>query len=214
MKKYFKIVRHYEHCLDQYGDTHLGVDWPNPEDLEKRFQVMLEVIKPPFTSHASLLDFGCGASHFYEFLLKTKNTNIEYSGLDISEKFICLSQKKFPEINFFCLDILEQPALVPNFDFMIMNGVFTEKRDLTFEEMFKYFSNVITICFAKVHVGLAFNVMSKHVDWERKDLFHVSLDTITNFLTKKLTRHFIIRNDYGLYEYTIYLYKEPSSWQK
>lgn len=49
--------------------------------------------------------------------------------------------------------------------------------------------------------------MSKDVDWEREDLFHLSLDELSNFLTKEVSRNFIIRNDYGLYEYTTYLYK-------
>ncbi len=33
---------------------------------------------------------------------------------------------------------------------------------------------------------------------------------LVNFLTRELSRHFIIRNDYGLYEYTTYLYHKPA----
>ena len=39
------IYKHYEKCLDKYGDSHLGVDWPNKEDVYKRFDIMLNVIK-------------------------------------------------------------------------------------------------------------------------------------------------------------------------
>jgi len=49
--------------------------------------------------------------------------------------------------------------------------------------------------------------MSKQVDWEVETLFHVPLDDISKFLSKKITRNFVIRNDYGLHEYTVYLYK-------
>jgi hypothetical protein len=49
--------------------------------------------------------------------------------------------------------------------------------------------------------------MSKHVDWEREDLFHLPFDRLTSFLTNRLSRHFVIRHDYGLYEYTTYVYK-------
>ena len=66
--------------------------------------------------------------------------------------------------------------------------------------------------FAKARKGVAFNVMSKSVDWERDDLFHLSADRLITFLTKSLSRHFIIRNDYGLYEYTTYVYKQPCTW--
>ena len=49
--------------------------------------------------------------------------------------------------------------------------------------------------------------MSKNVDWERDDLFHLSHDLLSDFLCRKITRNYIIRNDYGLYEYTVYLFK-------
>ena len=43
-KHYTKIINHYEKCLDEHGDSHLGVDWPNKEEADKRYRVMLEVI--------------------------------------------------------------------------------------------------------------------------------------------------------------------------
>ena len=52
------------------------------------------------------------------------------------------------------------------------------------------------------------NTMSKHVDWERHDLFHLPLETLTTFLCRDVSRHFVIRNDYGLYEYTTYVFHE------
>jgi hypothetical protein len=55
--------------------------------------------------------------------------------------------------------------------------------------------------------GVAFNVMARHVDWMRDDLFHLSLDEMASFACRELSRDFVIRNDYGLYEYTVYVYK-------
>lgn len=212
-KRYSRIITHYESCLEKYGDTHLGVDWPNKKDTQTRYNIMLEVMKFDKTNHVSLLDFGCGASHLYEYILQHQLDHIAYSGLDISEKFIQLSQKKFPALPYYCIDILEAPHEVPEVDYIVINGVFTEKRELTFHEMLEYFQTVLVEVFAKARKGLAFNVMSKQVDWERKDLFHVPFDMLAEFLVKNLSRHFIFRNDYGLYEYTVYLYHQPHSGQ-
>ena len=209
-KKYLEIKLHYENCLERFGDSHLGVDWPKLEDVDKRHQVMLEIIKySPFQSKdkISLLDFGCGASHFYEYLLKTKIQNIEYSGLDFSQKFITLSKNKFPNTQYYCTDILDDNEEIPIFDYIILNGIFTEKQGLTFEEMQSYFKKLIIKLYNKANRGIAFNVMSKHVDWERDDLFHVPFDFLADFLVKKLSRNFVFRNDYGLYEFTTYVYK-------
>jgi SAM-dependent methyltransferase len=207
-KKYLNIISHYESCLEKHGDNHLGVDWPKIEDVDKRYEVMMGLLfKQTHQNTVSMLDFGCGASHLYEYILKNGHTNVIYSGLDLSSKFISLSQKKFPHNKYYCLDILENPNAIPQFDYIIMNGIFTEKRELSYEEMLVYFKKLLTLVFSKANIGVAFNVMSKAVDWERWDLFHLSTDVLINFITKNLSRNFIIRNDYGLYEYTVYLYK-------
>ena len=207
-KKYLTIVSHYEACLEQHGDTHLGVDWPKQADVEKRYRVMLDVIKPQAQdTQVSLLDFGCGAAHLNEYILSQGLKNIEYAGLDLSDKFVRLAQDKFPANKFFCLDLLDENVSLPNFDYIVLNGVFTEKRDLTFDEMFSYFKQLSTRVFKHASVGMAFNVMSKHVDWEREDLFHLPFDTLAEFVKKELTRNFVFRNDYGLYEYTTYVYR-------
>lgn len=202
--KYYSIIKHYNSCFEKHGDSHLGVDWPNYDDAQVRYEVMLDIIKTK--GQTSLLDFGSGLCHLYEFLSKNKNYNIDYSALDINPNFIYECKKKHPGISFYTKDILLDDD-IPNFDYIICNGTFTEKQNLSHEEMFEYVSECLVKLWEKTNVGISFNVMSKLVDWERQDLFHVSFDEITFFLKTKLSKNFIIRNDYGLYEYTIYVYK-------
>lgn len=203
------IVKHYEDCLEQHGDSHLGVDWPKLEDVNKRYEVMLDIVKfsKSKPAVASMLDFGCGAGHLLQYMQDHRIDDIRYAGLDVSEKFVALCNQKFPGTPFYHADILDERTDLPNFQYIIMNGVFTEKRDLSFDEMWQYFCKMLLKTFAHAEIGLAFNVMSKAVDWERDDLFHMPTDLLINFLTKQLSRNFIIRNDYGLYEFTTYIYK-------
>lgn len=203
---YKKIIDHYENCLKEHGDNHRGMDWPNYDDAITRYRIMLDVIREK-DKDVDLLDFGCGTSHLYQYIEEQEINNINYSGLDISKPFIELSKKKYPKNTYFNIDILKDHSELPNFDYIICNGVFTEKRELSFDEMWMYFQEMITIIFSKANHGIAFNVMSKSLDRERWDLFHLSADLLIDFMTKKLSRNFIIRNDYGLYEYTVYLYK-------
>lgn len=207
-KPYLAIVSHYEACLAKYGDTHLGVDWPKAEDVETRHRVMLEVIRRPTSrGRVRLLDFGCGASRLYEYILEQGIEDIEYSGLDLSEAFIELSRQKFPSNTYYCMDLLEEGAALPRFDYAVMNGVFTVKVGLAFDDMLEFFKRIVTTVFRSVEVGIAFNTMSKHVDWERGDLFHLPFDVLARFLTSEVSRNFVIRSDYGLYEYTAYVYR-------
>jgi len=211
-KHYLKIVEHYENCLRNFGDNHLGVDWPKEEDAQLRYKIMLEIIYDQ--KKCSLLDFGCGTAHLYDFLLKNGIINIKYTGLDISNEFIKVCRQKFPDVPFICKDVLESSEQIAKFDYIILNGVFTEKRELSFDAMYDYFKKMIKLLYLKSNKGIAFNVMTKHVDWERKDLFHLPFDILASFLKSEVSRNYIIRNDYGLFEYTVYLFKEPVTWQR
>jgi len=210
-KSYLDIVAGYEAYLERYGDNYLGVGWTKgPEYADVRYKVMLEAVKQGPPMKTTLLDFGCGASHLYEYILRHHIDNIEYTGLDLSERFISLSRKKFPHLTYYRTDILTDDADLPTFDYVLMNGVFTMRMSLTHEEMFEYLKAVVAKAFQKARVGIAFNVMSKYVDWERDDLFHLPFDTLASFLTKEVSRNIVVRHDYGLYEYTVYVYRHPS----
>jgi SAM-dependent methyltransferase len=209
-RPYLGIVAYYEDHLARHGDTHLGIAAPRAEDVPIRHEVMLGVIrKDDAGRRVSLLDLGCGASGLYEHMRERGITNVDYAGLDLSPKFIELSRSKFPGNQYYCVDVLSEDVELPRFDYVVMNGVLTVKVELSFEQMLSYFERMITKAFSLADRGIAFNVMSKQVDWERNDLFHLPLDTLAWFLTKKISRHFVIRNDYALYEYTAYVYRDP-----
>lgn len=206
---YLDLVRHYENCYNKYGDNNKGVDWPNVEDANKRYKVMLEIIKFDNSNFDNgdnlLLDFGCGLAHMYEYIVKNK-LKCRYEGMDISNVFIKKCKEKFPNVVFYKCDILND-NIEKTWDYIIMNGVFTEKREMSYDEMLMYFKQLVKKIYKICNKGIAFNVMSKDVDWEREDLFHLPLNELSSFLTKEVTRNFIIRYDYGLYEYTVYIYK-------
>ena len=205
------IVTFCESFLEKHGDSYLGVGWTKrQEDADTRYRVMLEVLtEDAAAGEVSLLDFGCGASHLYEYILQRNLSQIKYSGLDLSDKFLALSRGKFPALDYYRLNLLEasDEERLPEFDYIVMNGVFTAKCELSFEEMFSYFQALTRTVFGKARTGIAFNVMSKQVDWERQDLFHLPFDLLASFLAKNVSRHFVIRHDYRLYEYTVYVYK-------
>jgi SAM-dependent methyltransferase len=208
-KPYERLIRFSESFFDRHGDSYLGVGWTKrQEDADARYRVMLELIDRSDDEPVTLLDFGCGASHLYEYLLAHPGKNITYSGLDLSPKFLSVSRQKYPHLEFFEVDILEENQL-PSFDYVIMNGIFNSKCDLSFEEMFHYFQQLVGRVFEHCRIGLAFNVMSKQVDWERDDLFYLPFDLVAEFLSREIGRKFVFRHDYGLFEYTIYVYRDP-----
>lgn len=207
---YLTLREHYESRLREHGDSHRGVDWPNKPDAEKRYDVMLDLIGSSATA-VSLLDVGCGLAHLYDRIVEKKwDKRLTYEGLDISPAFIAACRHKHPQIRFHEADILApDSALLParQYDYVVLNGVFTEKLMMSHAEMSDFFQRLLATAYEFARKGVAFNVMSKHVDWERNDLFHLPFDEMAGFVSRKLTRHFVIRNDYRLFEYTVYLYR-------
>lgn len=201
-KSYKKIAEYYNKAFIEYGDTPEGLAWDNQLNLNKRYEVMFDVVKHYNTS---ILDFGCGYGGLYEWILNNKKT-AEYVGLDINKEAIKFAKEKHPETTWIESDI-HKDTLQTDFDYIICNGTFTVKDTLTQDEMWDFMTSTLEKLWTKTNKGIAFNVMSKLVDWERDDLFHVSMDQLGQWLKDNLSRDFIIRNDYKLYEYTAYVYK-------
>lgn len=207
-KPYQSIVEFCERRLAEYGDSAAGVGW-NAEDADIRYRVMLELIRD--ARPCSMLDFGCGVSHLLEYIRRNSIEGIDYHGLDVSQPFIELSRRKFPGTTYYSIDLLHgDAAALPRFDYVVMNGIFTYKGDMPHARMFDYCRAQIEAVFRHAIVGLAFNAITPQVDWTRDDLFHLPLDPVMEWLARNVSRHIVVRHDYGLYEYTVYVYREPS----
>jgi SAM-dependent methyltransferase len=120
---------------------------------------MLDLLRPS-PEPVSLLDFGCGASHLLEHIRRRGLDRIEYSGLDLSDRFLALARSKFPAVTYYKSDLLDdEPAPLPAFDYVVMNGLFTIRASFSYETMFEYLCEMLRRV-KRMRVGLAFNVMS------------------------------------------------------
>ena len=94
-----------------------------------------------------------------------------------------------------------------NCDFVFANGLFTVKETASDDDMWSFMSSTLEGVWPQVRRGIVFNVMSKIVDWERSDLFHVSYDELARFLHRMAGRSIGFRADYGLWEIMAYALK-------
>jgi SAM-dependent methyltransferase len=203
---------HYERCLAEAGATPSGVDWPNARDLEERFAVQLGVLDavPRGAALPILLDLGCGPGLLLNYLAATGRAEaVEYRGIDISRAMIDLGRSRWPGKEFQVRDITVDPLPPESVDVVVMNGVLTERQGIPRERMVIMAESLLTAAFQAARVGIVFNVMSRHVDWEREDLFHWGFDEVAAFLKRNMTRHFSFRADYGLFEFTTFAWRHP-----
>jgi len=197
--------------LVRYGDSFRGVGYTKTQaDAEAQYALMLDVIRKEQDS-VSVLDLGCGLGHMLDHINSNpKRHNVQYCGLDISVKYLDAAKARHPRADFVLMDVLESDAGLSEYDYVIMNGLFNYRGEISEDKMLSYWQQMITIAYRHCRRGIAFNVMSKIVDWERDDLFHLPFDTMARFVAANLSRHFVIRHDYPAYEYATYVYRSPN----
>lgn len=204
-----RVARCYDEVLARHGDTARGAHWPNEDDRRLRFDVMLDVMSARRDEPGVLCDFGCGTGELLAHLGRRGLGHLDYVGADRSALALGHARRKFPAARFVEVDVTDPAAdLAPlACDWLVCNGVFTVRWDVPEEEMWRFLAATLTRLWPLVRRGMAFNVMSKAVDWERDDLFHVSMDRLATLLHGLAGRRIVFRADYGLYEYTAYAYR-------
>jgi SAM-dependent methyltransferase len=203
------IIRHYEGCLATHGATPAGVDWPNGADLAARFGVMLTLLAD-CGERPQLLDVGCGPGLILDYLAATDGVDrVNYHGIDLSNAMIEAARTRWPTHEFSCRDIVAVPLPEQSVDIVIMNGVLTERVSLSVESMTTLAEALVATAFRTARIGIAFNVMNAHVDWQRDDLFHWPFDALATFLKREIGPNYAFRADYGLYEYTCFVWRGP-----
>lgn len=215
-KIHLELANHYIACLKQHGDTSNGMDWPDGNQNLKRFNVMTELFMKNISElnrPIRLLDFACGTSHYYDYLQNLGlNKYIKYTGIDINPEAISIAQEKYPSNSYLCLDILDGTHDIGEFDYVVINGLFTQKIGISDLQMKKFLVSILSEIFPKIIKGIAFNAMSNNVDYKKSGAFHLDLSWISNVITTKFSRNFVIRHDYGLYENTIYILNDKESY--
>ena len=201
-KKYKLITNHYSNSFKKFGFTYKALNWNNLVLNNLRFKIASQYIE----RNKSILDFGCGMSLFYKFL--KKNFYVKYSGVDTDSSVIKFCKKKYKQNSYYNIDIIENRKFNKKYDFVFANGIFTQKRNLTNKYMYQYTFFLIKRLFKITKKKLFFNILVDTVDWKNSKNFYVSLDKISKFIKKNLSKKFIIRHDYNNYECMIIIFKD------
>ncbi len=204
------LLAHYDEALGRFGDTPQGARWPNERDRQLRYDVMLDLMAGREGEPAVLVDLGCGTGELLARIRARGLSNIEYVGIDRSALAIELARTKFPEARLFELDVNDPAAdlALVECDYLVANGLFTIRASMSEAQMREFLHATVRRVWPRVRRGIAFNVMSKIVDWEREDLYHASMDEMAALLHELAGRRVRLRADYGLYEYTCYAWRE------
>ena len=153
-------------------------------------------------------DVGMGVADLYAFMKENyTDKKMVYSGTEIIDEYVDEAKKRFPELSFYNRDIAES-KFDDKYDFVLMSGVFHQRRDSAIRDWEKFSQQLLKNSFEMCNKGIAFNFISPFVDFYQTQVYYSNLPKLINFINDDLSRFFEIRHNYALFEFTVYVYKE------
>lgn len=197
---------HYREKFRSFGSTSQGVDWGSrSEDALLRYDKMLAVVRD-LPAGASILDVGCGYGALAD-VIDERELDLIYTGIDVVEEMIDAARKRQPRKSFLCGDILAAAEL-GTFDYVVCNGILTQKLTTSTLDMNRHCHQLITKLFDLARCGIAVNVMSSFVNFYAPNLYYRNPAELLAWCMSQLTRHVRLDHSYPLYEFTMYLYHD------
>ena len=206
----------YNDNFSEHGFDVRALHWESEAGQYLRFLAACKITAFYFPiKNFSLLDFGCGLGHLYEFLEKSKfikATGLDYTGVDINGTFIEEAKKKMPGIKF---EVSSDSLYHKKYDFVVMSGLYNVKFDTDFDIEARYMDDIRQL-FGITKQGLAVNFNSEEAlkmlgpekaeAYKDKFYFHDKDKVLKNL--EQISDNIKIADDYMEQDFTYYLLKK------
>lgn len=204
-----ELGRHYSERFAAHGPNSQGVDWgADPSKMFMRYEKMLDVVRSPATMKPSLLDVGCGYGGLLTFATE-QGIDLDYTGIDIAGNMIQWANENALGGRFIVGDVMEHD-FGTDFDYVVCNGILTQKLDVPGLEMDRFASRLIHRLFSLARGGTAFNVMTTKVNHFANNLYYRNPAELLAWCMSEITSHIRLDHSYPLYEFTVYLYHQET----
>jgi SAM-dependent methyltransferase len=193
-------IRYFTDLVAQNGIDPRSLDWGSRESQHLRFSVLAGIGS---LQGAHVLDVGCGLGDFYEWL-REQGYECDYHGIDITTAMISTARERFPDVRFDIGTLTgEMEIAVGEYDYVLASGIFY-RRQMSAEG---FMHRMLGAMYAHSRRGIAFNSLSLWApDQETGEFYADPLATLE--FCRTLTPWVVLRHDYHLRDFTIYLYRE------
>ncbi|HRH70948.1 MAG: class I SAM-dependent methyltransferase [Flavobacteriales bacterium] len=198
--------RIYKELFEKHKGTTMAVSSESPAHKRLRFGRITDIVAADndFTIH----DVGMGLADMYPFLKERfPEKRFVYSGTEILQEYVTASVERFPDLVFHHRDIADQ-AFADRYDYVVMSGVFHQRRGSSIRDWEAFAQNIIRNSFRMCRKGIAFNFISPFVDFYQTQVYYSNLPKLINFINDDLSRFFEIKHNYALFEFTVFVHTE------
>ena len=139
--------------------------------------------------------------------LGARGTRVDYSGSDASGRMVDAARERHPNLRFERGELPVPGPGTPRYDVLLCSGLFHVKLRSPDDEWWTHVCETLRRMFDSCRIGIAFNLMSDQVDFRSPDLFYAEPGRTLDFCRHELSRRVVLRHEYPLYEYTVYVYR-------
>jgi SAM-dependent methyltransferase len=193
------LIQLYEERFAAMGYDMRTLGWKGREDQTLRFEVLCDVAD---LAGRRVCDVGCGFGDLYEYL-GSRFGRVTYTGIDLAPSLVEKARERHPGIDFRVQDILAD-RLTERFDYLLLSGALNYR----LADNMKLTRDMLGHMFELADEGVAVNFLTSYVNYEHPRNFHHSPEAVFT-LARSLTRWVTIRHDYALWEFTLYMYRNP-----
>lgn len=190
--------------LSRYGNCPQAVGSESIEHKQLRYRQLSRIFDNE--SEFSILDVGAGVGDYFGFLNQFfSEKQITYQGLEITNEFCKIAEEKYSDISIDTRNILIDE--VELYDYVVLSGIFHQRGEVSINDWNEFMKNILLKAFQISNKGIAFNVLSNYVDYQKDGNFYVNLTELQDFIVSKLSRFYSINHAYPLFEATVFCYK-------
>jgi SAM-dependent methyltransferase len=198
-----KIEELYSKNIDEFGLDAKSVGWGTQEKQDLRFKKLLGVIEDK-SELFTVNELGCGYGELVKYCKRNDFNLGTYHGYDISEKMLEAAKEYIGGEN---VRLYHESEIKTQADYTIASGIFNVRFDEDKEAWGNFVKNTISHMYKSSNKGIAFNFLTKYVDWEAEDLYYADPAFYFDFCKRELSKYVNVIHDYNLYEFTITMVK-------
>lgn len=195
-----KVEQLYTNNIRKFGNKAESVGWGSQEKQDLRFLKLLSVVDQKECSF-SVNELGCGYGELVKYCARNGFQLGEYFGYDISKEMLKNAENylsEFENINLFKSSKLGSMA-----DYTIASGIFNVRFDNGISDWEEHIKSTLIDMFEHSSKGIAFNLLTKYVDYEADNLYYADPAHFFDFCKRELGKKVSLLHDYPLFEWTI-----------
>jgi len=194
-----RIRSHYLGLLSSGCEGHEKVGWGSMNSQRLRFDVLFGFVE---LEGVRVLDVGCGLGAMWAYM-RERGIHCQYTGWDILPDMIDTAARRYPDVNFRCVNFLDAEAAGETFDVVFLSGALNLPVDGQPEMIVRAVDRLYELS----TTASAFNLLSSSADFIEPGEWYATPQRMLDICLKR-TRRVVLRHDYMSHDFSLCMYHD------